>query len=208
VKCEGGVVVSIQQTNTLQEGDNQARRHEESLDMTGLEHVFRWASEMVAEPDESRVKLARERRIRKQVLEVIQQHREQQIRAEAQDEVSYLQRRVIALLAKLQEVTEENSAVKQIMVAQSMSLERLPRLEAETKRLKIAELEKEAAIVERRYLMDGIAKIKIERDYLVDVLSEAERENERLANILNETKAELEKHKNRKWWHFFFPQTA
>jgi hypothetical protein len=206
VKSEGGVVVSIQQTNTLPEGDSQARRHEESLDLSGLEHVFRWASEVVAEPDESRVKVARERRIRKQVLEVIQQHREQQIRSEAQDEISYLQRRVIALLAKLQEVTEENSAVKQIMVAQSFSLERLPKLEAETKRLKIAELEKEAAVVERRYLMDGIAKIKVERDYLVDCLSEAEKENSRLAKILIDTRAELDESKSRKWWHFFFPK--
>jgi len=112
--------VSIQQTNTLQEGDNH-RRHEQSLDLQGLEHVFHWASEVVAESDESRAKIARERRIRKQVLEIIHQHREQQIRAEFQDEVSYLQRRVIALLAKLQEVTEENSAVKQIMVAQSLA---------------------------------------------------------------------------------------
>jgi len=94
------------------------------------------------------------------------------------------------------------------MVAQSLALEKLPKLEAETKRLKIAELEKEAAVVERRYLMDGIAKIKIERDYLTDCLTEAEKENDRLAKMLAETRLELEESKSKKWWHLFFPKTA
>jgi hypothetical protein len=199
--------VSNQMTNT-QPGDDQARRHEESLDLTGLDHIFRWASEVVADGDEPRAKIARERRIRKQVLEMIQQQREQQVRSEAQDEIAYLQRRVIALSAKVQEVTEENGVVKQVMLNQSFSLERLPRLEAEIKRLKMAELEKEAAVIERRLLMDSIAKVKVERDYLVDVLGEAERENVRLAKILKDTQIELDEYKQRRWWHIFFPQKS
>jgi hypothetical protein len=198
--------VSIQENNTVQEGDNSARRRQESLDLAGLDHLFRWASEMVADTEETRAQVARDRRMRRQVLEVIQSHREQQARAQAQDEITYLQRRVIALLAKVQEVLEENASIKHIMVTQSFSLERLPKLEAEIKRLKMSELEKEAAVAERRILMNSISKIKIERDYLVDVLSEAENENTRLANILNETKDELERHKNRKWWHLFVPK--
>jgi chromosome segregation ATPase len=201
--------VTIQQTNTVKEGDLTIRRHQESLDMTGLDHLFRWASEVVSDAEDSRVRTAREKRIRRQVLEVLQSHREEKVRNESLDEIAYLQRRVIALLTKLQELTEENAAVKQIMVSQSFALEKLPRLEREVKQLKMVELEKEAAVTERRYLMDGIAKIKVERDYLEDLLTAVEEENMRLAKLFNEAKAEVERLKNRRWWHVFFaPKTA
>jgi hypothetical protein len=200
--------VTIQQTNTVKDGDLTIRRHQESLDMTGLEHLFRWASDVVADGEDSRVRSAREKRIRRQVLEVLQSHREEKVRNESLDEIAYLQRRVIALLTKLQEITEENAAVKQIMVSQSFALEKLPRLEREVKQLKMVELEKEAAVTERRYLMDGIAKIKVERDYLEDLLTAVEEENMRLANLFNEAKAEVERLKNRRWWHVFFAPKA
>jgi len=196
--------VTIQQTNTVKDGDLTIRRHQESLDMTGLEHLFRWASDVVADGEDSRVRTTREKRIRRQVLEVLQAHREEKVRSESLDEIAYLQRRVIALLTKLQELTEENAAVKQIMVSQSFALEKLPRLEREVKQLKMVELEKEAAVTERRYLMDGIAKIKVERDYLEDLLTAVEEENMRLAKLFNESKAEVECLKNRRWWHVFF----
>ncbi len=196
--------MTIQQTNTVKEGDLTIRRHQESLDMTGLDHLFRWASDVVSDAEDSRVRTAREKRIRRQVLEVLQSHREEKVRNESLDEIAYLQRRVIALLTKLQELTEENAAVKQIMVSQSFALEKLPRLEREVKQLKMVELEKEAAVTERRYLMDGIAKIKVERDYLEDLLTAVEEENMRLAKLFNEAKAEVERLKNRRWWHVFF----
>ncbi len=197
--------MSIQKANTVQVGDNTAQQHKESLDLGGLDDLFQWASEVVADGKESVAAAARERKIRQHVFEVIQTHRERQARAEAQDEITYLQRRVIALLAKIQEVLEENATIKEIMVTQAFSLERIPKLEHEVKRLKIAELEKEAAVAERRILMDSIAKVRIERNYLNEVLVESEKENSRLAELLSQVRVELNKHQQKKWWHLFLP---
>ena len=71
----------------------------------------------------------------------------------------------------------------------------------------LVEYEKEAAVKERRYLMDALAKIKVERDYLEDILVTCEDENTRLSSILNSTRAELAEVKARKWWHSFVPKS-
>jgi hypothetical protein len=197
----------MSKTNTLQEGESLIRQHQESVDLTGLEGLFQWASDVVAEGDDDRLKSVREKRIRRQVLEVIQTHREDKVKAEAQDEIAYLHRRVIALLAKLQEVTEENAACKQIMVSQSYALEKLPSIDSLSKEVKRVELERDSAVTERRYLMEGLSKLKVERDYLEDILTASEEENIRLAKLLQETRSELEEIKNRRWWHLFFPTT-
>ena len=160
---------------------------------------------MVSEGEDERVKQAREKRVRRHVLEVVQQYREQKVVAKTQDEVAYLQRRVIALLQKLQEATEENGAIKQVMVSQYWAIQRIPALEEQVKALKNIEYEKESAIKERRYLMDALAKIKVERDYLEDILNTCEDENERLATILKETRSEVVELKGRRWWHLFWP---
>src|SRR5579885_2428542 len=86
---------------------------------------------MVADGQDARVKRAREQRIRRQVMEAVQKLREQEALVRASQENSYLQRRLVAVLQKLQEYTEENATLKQIMVAQSFTLQRLPALEEE-----------------------------------------------------------------------------
>jgi len=183
-----------------------AGEHTEAVNLDGLDHVFKWASETVSEGEDKRVKQARESRVRRQILDVVQQYKEQKVIAKSQDEVAYLQRRVIALLTRLQEMTEEVASVKQIMVTQYWTLQQIPVLEAQVKALKSAEYEKEAAVKERRYLMDALAKIKVERDYLEDILVTVEDENTRLSSILRQTREEVAVLQNRKWWHFFIPQ--
>jgi len=138
---------------------------------------------------------------------VVQKYREQRVLSKSQDEVTYLQRRVIALLSKLQELTEENAAVKQIMVSQYWAVQRIPALEEQIRSLKMVEFEKEAAVKERRYLMDALAKLKVERDYLEDILTTCEDENTRLSGILKETRSDLATLKAKKWWHFFVPES-
>lgn len=175
--------------------------HGDNVSLDGLEHIFNWASEMVSDGEDTRVKLARERRVRREVLEVVQRYQQQRLAAKNRDEIAYLQRRVIALLQKVQELTEENAAVKQVMISQFFALQRIPELEAKINQLKGLEYEREAAVSERRTLMDALAKLKVERDFLEDTLVSAESENERLANILTKTNNELIELKNRRWWH-------
>ncbi len=177
------------------------RDHDEMVSLDGLDHIFKWASEVVSEGEDVRIKLARERRIRRQVLDVVQKYQKERLDAKNREELSYLQRRVIALLQKVQEMTEENAAVKQVMVSQFFCLQRIPQLEAEVRELKILEFERESAVTERRYLMDALSKLKVERDYLEDTLTAAESENGRLAKLITDTKTELDQVKSRKWWH-------
>jgi hypothetical protein len=182
------------------------REHDQSVSVDGLDHLFKWASDMVSDGEDERVKNAREKRVRRQVLEVVQQYKEQKIEAKSKEELAYLQRRVIALMQKLQEMTEENAAVKQIMVSQYWAIQRIPFLEEQIKTLKVVEYEKDVAIKERRYLMDALAKVKVERDYLEEILVTCEDENARLANILNTTRQENTELKARRWWQLFWPK--
>ncbi len=180
--------------------------HEQSVDMNGLDDIFKWASDIVADGHEDgRVRLAREKRVRKQVLEVIQKSGEDKVLAEANHEINYLQKRVIALLTKLQETIEENSLLKQIMLTQLYSLQQIPIMEAELRELKSIQCEKESAVDERRYLMDGLTKLKVERDYLEGVLTAAETENYRLAKVLRTTREELTASQAKKWWQNLLP---
>ena len=112
---------------------------------------------------------------------------------------------MIALLQKLQEVTEENTTAKNLIVTQYYQLQRIPVLEHEVKQLRVMEYEREAAVTERRYLMNALAKTKSDRDMLEELLTTSEEENTRLAKILAETRLELEENKARRWWHFFLP---
>lgn len=181
---------------------SQEINHKDSVSLDGLDHIFKWASEVVSEGEDTTVRLARERKIRREVLDVVSKYQQERSAAKNREEIAYLQRRVIALLQKVQELTEDNAAVKQIMVSQYFCLQRIPQLEAEIKELKIVEFEREAAVTERRYLMDALSKLKVERDFLEDTLISAENENGRLAKLLKDSKAELEEIKARKWWHF------
>ncbi len=185
--------------------NNSASQHQEALDLDGLDHLFRWASEVVAEGEDARVRTAREKRIRREVLDVVQKAREQRIASKAMDELAYLQRRVIALLQKVTELTEENASLKQIMVGQYYALQRIPHLEQQIKQLKTLEFEREGAVKERRYLMDALAKLKAERDILDEMVTVSDEENARVAKLLEETRAQVSVLKARRWWHFFLP---
>jgi hypothetical protein len=180
--------------------------HKDAISVDGLDHLFRWASEVVADGEDTRLRTAREKRIRREVMDVVQKAREQRIQAKNAHEMSYLQRRVIALLQKLTELTEENASLKQIMVGQYYALQRIPYLESQIKQLKTIEYEREAAVTERRYLMDALAKLKIERDLLDEMVTTSEEENIRVAKLLNESKAQVAELSARRWWHFFWPQ--
>jgi hypothetical protein len=200
--------VSSQNSAALQnQGINQSEsKHESAIDLEGLDHLFKWASEMVAEGEDNRVRQTRDKRVRREVLEVVQQARESKVVTEALDEASYLQRRVIALLQKMTEVTEENAAIKQIMVSQYYTLQRIPYLETQVKQMRTLEFEREAAVTERRYLMDALAKLKTERDLLDDMVTSCESENVRVAKLLQESKLELETLKAKRWWHNLVPR--
>lgn len=208
---ERGISVSNRKKNTADNLDfspgEAPGQHADAIEVEGLDHIFKWASEPAPEPEDLRLKQTRERRVRFQVLDVVQKYKEQRVVSKSQDEVTYLQRRVIALLTKMQEMTEENAAVKQIMVSQYWAIQRIPALEEQVRVLKVVEYEKEAAVKERRYLMDALAKVKVERDYLEDILVTVEEENTRLSSILNITRTELEAIKAHRWWHKFVPQS-
>ena len=200
--------VSNQHNEALQSpgfSSNLASQHEVAIGLDGLDHLFKWASDMVADGEDSRVRQARDRRIRREVLEVVQKAREQKIASQAMEEAAYLQRRVIALLQKLTELTEENASLKQIMVSQYYTLQRIPYLESQIKQIRTLEFEREAAVTERRYLMDGLAKLKTERDLLDELVTTCEEENVRVAKLLAEARKEIEELKARRWWHFFLP---
>ena len=182
-----------------------AEEHRDAINLDGLEHLFRWASEVVADGEDTRLRTAREKRIRREVMDVVQKAREQRITAKSMDELSYLQRRVIALLQKMNELTEENASLKQIMVGQYYALQRIPYLESQIKQLKTLEYEREAAVTERRYLMDALAKLKIERDLLDEMVTASDEENSRVAKLLKEAKEEVATLSARRWWHFFLP---
>ena len=201
--------MSSQNSAALQsQGVNQSgSSHESAIDLEGLDHLFKWASEVVAEGEDNRVRQTRDKRVRKEVLEVVQQARETNLVTEAKDEASYLQRRVIALLQKMTEVTEENAAIKQIMVSQYYTMQRIPYLESQVKQMRTLEFEREAAVTERRYLMDALAKLKIERDMLDDLVTTNESENIRVAKLLSEAKAEVETLKAKRWWHNMVPRS-
>lgn len=139
-ELKGGGSVSTQQTKPT---DINKDGQEQSLDMSGLEHIFKLTGQELSEDEEDgRVRQAREKRIRKQVLEVVQKAHEEAAATNAAHEIGYLQRRVIALLTKLQELTEENSLLKQITLTQLYSLQQIPLLERELQELKSIRCEK------------------------------------------------------------------
>lgn len=176
---------------------------ESSISLEGLDDLLKWASDMVADGEEPRSRRQREQRIRRQVMETVQHVREQQATVRAQQESGYLNRRVIALLQKLQDYTEEISTLRQIIVMQAFSLERIPALTEEVTRLKSLELDIEKAAAERREMLNALSKMKTDRDYLDEIVRVNEEENARLAQTLAIARAELERIKSRKWWQIW-----
>ena len=178
-------------------------KHNNAIAVEGLDDLFKWASEMVADGEDGRVKHAREQRIRRQVLETVQRLKEQEAVTRAAGEIAYLQRRLIALLQRLQEITEENSVLKQIMVAQHFALDRIPALEEEVLRLRQLEFSREQAQKDEQELLKALSKLKMDRDYLDELLRLNEDENTRLSALLSQSRSELGEFKSRRWWHAF-----
>lgn len=175
--------------------------HTETVSTDGLEDLFQWASSLVADGEDNRARRSRELRIRRRVLDLIHTTKEQEAQAKYAEELSYLQRRVIALLQLVQEKSDETNVVKQVMVAQYFALQQIPALEEEVKQLKTLTWYREEAEAERKHLMTSLQRMKKERDFLDELLTINENENTRLMQLLVKARAETNELKNRRWWH-------
>lgn len=199
-----GIIIDARKgydVNTQRTVSPDFTNHDETIAMEGLDDLFKWASEMVADGQDSRVKIAQEQRIRRQVLEFVQRARQEQAVKEAASEVSYLQRRVIALLQSLQELSQENSSLKQVMVAQYFALERIPALESEITQLRRQEFEKQCGRAEQQELLTALSRLKQDRDFIEHLLTANEQENTRLSRLLSEAREQLKQIQSRRWWH-------
>lgn len=181
------------------------KNHDEAVSVQGLEELFYWASEQLADGLDGKALKAREQEVKRQVLSIIHKSAQSQAQAKHLDELAYLQRRVIALQAVLSERTEELSNLKQFVVAQYYSLQRIPELEEKLVQLESECKRLQSAEADQKELVSALAKMKRERDLLDDMLDANERENERLVSLLKEAKSDLEVQKAKRWWHLFLP---
>ncbi len=179
--------------------------HDDAVAVSGLDDLFNWASETVAEGLDGRARKAKEQRAKRQVLNIIHRSAELQAKAKHADELAYLQRRVIALQGALAESQDELVSLKQVVIAQFYGLQRIPELEEKLVQVQATSLNKEEVEEERKHLMNALSKLKKERDFLEEVVTVNESENTRLSKLYNESKNELSKLKNRRWWHLLFP---
>jgi len=185
----------------IEQLDDEVVAHQNAITTDGLEDLFDWASQMVADRNVVRAGRSNDQKIRRNVLQMIQHSKEVEAGIKYTEEIRYLQQRVIALLQILTEKVEEIGSLKQILLTQYFVFARVGQLEEEVKQLKAMTWYREEAEAERRHLMDALAKLKKERDYLDELVTTVESENMRLAKIVNDTGKELERLKNRKWWH-------
>lgn len=182
--------------------------HEEAVDVEGLEDLFHWASEMVADGQDPRNRRSKEQKLRRNVLDIIQRNREYEAKEKYAGEINYLQKRVIALLQIVSEKMEETASLKHVIMSQYYALSKIAHLEEEVKQLEKLTWYREEAEIERKHLMDALAKMKKERDFLEELITVNEHENTRVAKLLVEARLELETLKNRRWWHRFLPKFA
>lgn len=179
--------------------------HDDAVAVSGLDELFNWASETVAEGLDGRARKAKEQRAKRQVLNIIHRSAELQAKAKHADELAYLQRRVIALQGALAESRDELVGLKQLVISQYYGLQRIPELEEKLVQVQASSLNKEEVEEERKHLMNALSKVKKERDFLEEIVTVNESENTRLARLLSDSKEELNKLKSRRWWHLFFP---
>jgi hypothetical protein len=177
--------------------------HEDAVSTEGLEDLFQWASDMVADGADPRSRRSREQKLRRSVLDIIQRNKEIEAREKYAEEIHYLQQRSIALLQIVSEKMEENAHLKQVVVTQYFAMSKLSVLEDEVKQLQAMTWYRDEAEAERKHLMDALSKLKKERDFLDDLLTANEVENSRLGKAINNIGNELEQLKNRRWWHYF-----
>jgi hypothetical protein len=177
--------------------------HEDAVSVEGLEDLFQWASDMVADGADPRARRIREQKLRRNVLDIIQRNKEIEAREKYSEEINYLQKRVIALLQILSEKMDESNNLKHVVVTQYFAMSKLAQLEDEVKQLQSMTWYRDEAEAERKHLMDALSKLKKERDFLDELLTANEIENGRLAKSINQVYEELNQLKNRKWWHYF-----
>ena len=182
-------------------GQQTSVSHDDAVNVEGLEDLFKWASDMVADGSDPKTRRVREQKISRNILEVIQKNKEYEAREKYAEEISYLQKRVIALLQILTEKLDETSNLKQVIVTQYYALSRIPQLEDEVKQLQAMTWYREEAEAERKHLMTALSKMKQERDFLDELVTINENENCRLAKLLSQSRAELAELQSRKWWH-------
>jgi hypothetical protein len=179
--------------------------HDDSISVQGLDDLFKWASDTVSDGLDGRGRRVRDQQVRRQVLTIIHRSAEMQAEARHANEVAYLHRRVIALQGVLVERTADLSNLKQVVVAQYLSMQRIPELEEKVAHLEARGVKLEQAEEDRKHLMNALAKLKKDKDFLEELVTANESENARLAALLSESRQELAALKNRRWWHIFFP---
>ncbi len=186
--------------NVVHNFDPQAS-HDDAVNIEGLEDLFNWASEVVADSNDPRTRRTKEHKIRRNVLEMIQYTKEMEARDKYAEEINFLQRRVIALLQVIAEKMDENGQLRQIILNHYFAFARVAELESEVKQLQQMTWYREEAEAERKHLMDALSKLKKERDYLDELLTVTENENIRLAKMYTSMRDQLEAIRTRRWWH-------
>ena len=208
--------------------------HAEAVNVQGMEDLFQWASETVADGLDGRQRRAREQMIKRQVLNIVHRTADSQAQAKYVNELAYMQRRVIALQGALLDAQQEMSNLKQSVVAQYVGMQRIPELEEKIILLEMQNVQREKAEQERRileddrkfiieeerkifqdelkagheecnHLMNALAKLKKDRDFLDELVTVNESENARLTVLLSNARKEIEDLKARRWWHALIP---
>jgi hypothetical protein len=179
-------------------------RHADAVSLEGLDDLFRWASEMVADPSDNRVKRSRDQRLRRQVMDAVSELKEAKQAAKSAHEIAYVQRRLIAVLQQLSEYMAENTSLKQMVVAQYYSLQQIPALELELAKLRTLDLHNQQHQANEQKLMTAIAKLKKDRDFLEELVLACEHENDRLAKLLYLSRQETATLRAKRWWHIFW----
>lgn len=185
--------------------------HNDAVNVQGMEDLFQWASETVADGLDGRQRRAREQQIKRQVLSIIHRSADSQAQAKYVNELAYMQRRVIALQGALIDTNQEALNLKQVVVAQYVSLQRVPELEEKVIKLEteIMLRDKKAAeqksIEEQRKQADEEQKrseegrklvleierksVEEERNHMMNALAKLKKERDILDELLtaNET---------------------
>lgn len=167
--------------------------HEEAIALQGLDDLFQWASEMVADGLDGRTRRAREQRIKSKVLTVIHQNAAMQAKSKYTDEISYLHRRLIALQNVVTEKLDEAVVLRQVMLTQHLSLQRVPELEEQVRRLETERVDRKVVEQQHAQLHDLIGRLQAEVDRYEDVEIDRDRleiECKQLVTALARLKAE------------------
>lgn len=183
-------------------------QHNEAVSLDGLDDLFQWAQDLVADGQSIEVLKEKEERIRRQVTETIDRVKKEKAAQEAKDEIAYLQRRVIALFQRVQDLSDENIQIKQVMITQYYELLEAEKLKLEVNRLKEYENNHELISSEQKQMMEALSKLKVERDILDDLLTSYEQENTRLANLLKQERELAQEVNSKRWWHRFYKPKA